>query len=197
MGGTDEPENLIELTVEDHAEAHRRLFEEYGHWQDYLAWQGLCKIIPREELIRRVQSEAAKERIRTKGNPFSGVQTPGNFSINEEFRKHVSALANTPDAIAKKKKTMAERKHQQGSRNSQFGKKWYVEETANDLSTRKMYMHAPKGWITTTEWKDKRKNKNNNAYGRHWYNDGSKNFYLEESDPQVMNLTMGRLMVVN
>ena len=197
MGGTDEPENLIELTVEEHAEAHRKLFAEYGHWQDYVAWQGLAGLITKEELVKQVQSQAAKARIEKYGNPWSGVRTWGNFSINEEFRKHVAVLANAPDAIAKKKKTMAENKHQQGSRNSQFGKKWYVEETANDLTTRKMYMDAPKGWITTTEWKDRRKNKNNNAYGRHWYNDGSKNFYLKESDPQVMNLTRGRLMVVN
>jgi hypothetical protein len=33
-GGTDDPSNLIELTVEQHAEAHRILFEQYGRWQD-------------------------------------------------------------------------------------------------------------------------------------------------------------------
>jgi hypothetical protein len=34
MGGTDDPSNLIELTVEEHAEAHRKLFEQDGCWQD-------------------------------------------------------------------------------------------------------------------------------------------------------------------
>ena len=29
MGGTDDPSNLIELTVEEHAEAHKILFEKY------------------------------------------------------------------------------------------------------------------------------------------------------------------------
>ena len=124
MGGTDDPDNLIELSVEDHAEAHKKLFEEYGHWQDYLAWQGLSKIIPREKLISMVQSEAAKERLRMFGNPWSGVKSVNNFSINEEFRKQVSILANTPEAIAKKKITMAKNKHQQGSNNSQYGTCW-------------------------------------------------------------------------
>jgi hypothetical protein len=128
MGGTDDPSNLIELSVEEHAEAHKKLFEEHGHWQDYLAWQGLSKIIPREELISMVQSEAAKERLRNKGNPFSGIQTPGNFAINEEFRKQVAKLANSPEAIVKKKKTMAERKHQQGSKNSQYGSIWVTHK---------------------------------------------------------------------
>ena len=41
LGGTDDPENLIELTVEEHAEAHRLLFERHGNWQDYCAWMAL------------------------------------------------------------------------------------------------------------------------------------------------------------
>ena len=197
MGGSGDPENLIELTVEEHAEAHRKLFEEYGHWQDYVAWQGLAGLIPKEELVKRIQSEAGKARIEKHGNPFSGVRTWGNFSINEEFRKQVSALANTPEAIAKRKKTMADRGHQQGEKNSSFGKKWFVKETDIDLTNRKMFKDAPEGWITTTEWRDKRKNKTNNAYGRHWYNDGSENFYLKESDPMIEQLVKGRLMAVN
>jgi hypothetical protein len=52
MGGTDEETNLIKLTVDAHAEAHKKLWEEYGHWQDYLAWQGLSKRVGREELIK-------------------------------------------------------------------------------------------------------------------------------------------------
>lgn len=124
MGGTDDPSNLIELSIEEHAEAHRKLFEEHGCWQDYLAWQGLLGLIPREELVKQVQSEAAKARIEKYGNPFSGIRTWGNFAVNEEFRKAVSALANSPEAIAKKKKTYAEREHQQGSNNSQYGTCW-------------------------------------------------------------------------
>lgn len=49
MGGTDEKSNLVELSVEGHAEAHRKLYEEHGNWQDYLAWQGLLKLLTTEE----------------------------------------------------------------------------------------------------------------------------------------------------
>ena len=197
MGGTDNLENLIELTVEEHAEAHRKLFEEHGYWQDYIAWQGLAGLITKEELVKKMQSEAAKARIQQYGNPFSGIRTWGNFSVNDEFRKQVAILANTPEAIAKKKKTMAERKHQQGIKNSQYGSKWCVEENAVDLFSRKQMKVIQEGWITTTEWKDRNKNKSNNAYGRHWYNDGSVNFYLKESDPLIEKLVKGRLMAVN
>ena len=29
-GGTDDPSNLVQLTVEEHAQAHKELFEKYG-----------------------------------------------------------------------------------------------------------------------------------------------------------------------
>ena len=54
MGGTDDPSNLVELTIEEHAEAHRKLFEEPGRWQDELAWKGLAKIIGKQYRISAV-----------------------------------------------------------------------------------------------------------------------------------------------
>ena len=72
MGGTDDPDNLIELTIEEHAESHRKLWEQHGRYQDYYAWQGLSGQIGKEELIREIQSianskpktEETKEKIR-------------------------------------------------------------------------------------------------------------------------------------
>lgn len=40
-GGTDDPDNIAHLTIAEHAEAHRVLFEKYGRWQDKIAWQML------------------------------------------------------------------------------------------------------------------------------------------------------------
>jgi ribosomal protein S27AE len=65
MGGTDEPENLIELTVEEHAEAHRILYEEHGHWQDYCAWQGLSGQISIQDAIKFAQQNASKDWMKT------------------------------------------------------------------------------------------------------------------------------------
>lgn len=61
LGGTDEESNLIELTVEEHAEAHRILYEKYGRWEDKLAWQGLAGLINKEEIISQVLSQAASK----------------------------------------------------------------------------------------------------------------------------------------
>ena len=60
MGGNDDKNNFIELTIEKHADAHKKLFEEYGHWQDKVAWLGLAKIITHEEAVKMACSEAGK-----------------------------------------------------------------------------------------------------------------------------------------
>lgn len=49
-GGTDDSSNIVYITVEEHAEAHRILFEQYGRTEDYLAWKGLSG--RKEEFIR-------------------------------------------------------------------------------------------------------------------------------------------------
>jgi hypothetical protein len=67
MGGTDDPSNLVKLTVEEHAEAHRKLWEEHGRWQDKLAWQGLAGLIEGDEIM-----QAIWDARRGSGNPFYG-----------------------------------------------------------------------------------------------------------------------------
>lgn len=61
-GGTDDPENIIELSVKEHADAHRILFEEHGRWQDKLAWEALSGLIGKEEITRRAQSQGQLNR---------------------------------------------------------------------------------------------------------------------------------------
>lgn len=55
MGGSDDPSNLIELTIEEHAEAHRKLWEEHGRWQDKLAWDALRGHIACADVIKAAQ----------------------------------------------------------------------------------------------------------------------------------------------
>ena len=50
MGGTDDPSNIIELSVSDHAEAHRILFENHGKKEDKVAWLGLSSQIGQEKI---------------------------------------------------------------------------------------------------------------------------------------------------
>lgn len=61
VGGSDNPINLVLLTPEEHAEAHKKLYEEYGRWQDYVAWQGLAKLAEKKDLVKIILSEAGKK----------------------------------------------------------------------------------------------------------------------------------------
>ena len=47
----DFPENLIELSVEEHAEAHRILWEGGGRHEDLVAWKSLSEQIGKEEIF--------------------------------------------------------------------------------------------------------------------------------------------------
>lgn len=49
MGGSDDPSNLVELTIEEHAEAHKKLYEKYGYREDYIAWKGLSGLMTSDE----------------------------------------------------------------------------------------------------------------------------------------------------
>lgn len=57
MGGSDEPDNLIELTVEEHALAHKTLYETYGRIQDKIAWLMLSGRTTEGERLRKVLSK--------------------------------------------------------------------------------------------------------------------------------------------
>lgn len=60
MGGTDDTSNLELLTVEEHAEAHRVLYETYGKHQDYIAWKGLSAQIGKDEIMKELKSLGGK-----------------------------------------------------------------------------------------------------------------------------------------
>ncbi len=49
MGGTDDADNLVELSIEEHAKAHLKLFEEYGNKFDYIAYMALSNQISNAE----------------------------------------------------------------------------------------------------------------------------------------------------
>lgn len=55
MGGTDDPSNLVKLTIEEHAEAHKKLWETHGLWQDNIAWKALSGQISNSEATKLSQ----------------------------------------------------------------------------------------------------------------------------------------------
>ena len=55
MGGLDTPANIARVTIKEHANLHKQLWEEFGHWQDELAWKGLSKMIGKDEILKTIQ----------------------------------------------------------------------------------------------------------------------------------------------
>jgi len=84
MGGGDEPKNITELSIEEHALEHKKLYEEFGKKEDYIAWKGLEGSIGLEEIISLKCSIGGKK----------GVETLKELKIcsffNEELRTIVS-----------------------------------------------------------------------------------------------------------
>lgn len=117
MGGTDHPDNLVEVTVEKHAELHKQLWEDLGHWQDYCAWQALSGQISSDELRRfitrmvwtgRKHSEEAKEKIRKKRKTQTvSDETRLKMSLKRKGKKLSWDLKNhTPEANRKRSLSM-------------------------------------------------------------------------------------------
>jgi hypothetical protein len=51
MGGSDDPSNLVEVTLEQHAELHKQLWNDLGDMRDYVAWKALSGQMSNEEAI--------------------------------------------------------------------------------------------------------------------------------------------------
>jgi NUMOD3 motif len=137
MGGTDDPSNLVELTIEEHAEAHRKLFEQYGHWQDELAWKGLAKMIGKTELISEVIRKTHKGNKYFLGRKHK-ESTKHKMSSWQLGRKLSDAHRNKMSESAKKRGPL---------KNSQFGTMWIHNPELLINKKIKKDTPIPIGWV--------------------------------------------------
>lgn len=95
MGGSNDPSNLVELTIEEHAEAHRKLYEEHNQWQDLVAWKALSGQITSDEIRRlktiltwtgRKHSATTKKKIQE----ARALQKSSGWTWTEEARERKS-----------------------------------------------------------------------------------------------------------
>lgn len=70
IGGSNDPSNLVELTIEDHAIAHKVLYHLWKRKQDLIAWKTLSGQITSEE----ARKQAAALAMSTRDN--SSFRTP-------------------------------------------------------------------------------------------------------------------------
>jgi len=93
MGGSDEPSNLIELSIEEHAIAHMKLFEKYGKIEDKIAWKALSGNNDEFEFERRIMvsqkvKEAHKNGAYDKRN--QSIKGQNNPAKRLDVRKKIS-----------------------------------------------------------------------------------------------------------
>lgn len=74
-GGADEPSNIARLTTEQHAEAHKKLYAEYGRWQDRLAWHGLAGLVGKDDLVREAHQLKGPKVSAAKRSKFASGET--------------------------------------------------------------------------------------------------------------------------
>ena len=89
-GGSDDPSNLVELSVEEHAEAHRILFEQNGAWQDYMAWKCLSGQVKSDDVRRLLTSLAWKGKKHTDETIHKIKTARQKQVITEETRQKMS-----------------------------------------------------------------------------------------------------------
>ena len=123
-GGTDAPENMILLTSEEHAEAHLKLYEEHGRWQDKLAWLGISGRKGREELIQMAQSlggKKNKDKKHTKeaiekmsvaklGKKHPNRKSPPPFTSEAKHNMSEAQMGKKDSLETRKKKSEAQKK---------------------------------------------------------------------------------------
>lgn len=91
MGGTDNPDNIIELTIEEHANAHKLLWEQYGNKEDWLAWKGLLGLISKEEIILKL-AKISGQKGGSAGKNVTGNRNKGGYATWDKHRKSITKL---------------------------------------------------------------------------------------------------------
>ena len=156
MGGSDDPSNIKELTIEEHAEAHKKLYEMYGLEEDRIAWLGLTGLISKSDVMKELYKLGRKKTDQVILEKY-GVTNPGQLSHARESTRirnkklHAEGILKVPDWTGKQHTEESKRKigeknsvHQKGVKNSQYGTFWITNGVENKKLKRDEYI--PEGW---------------------------------------------------
>lgn len=127
MGGTNDPTNLVEVTVTQHAMFHFCNYQLWGNAEDYVAYRGLSGLVNEEEFLAERQKTfgkmgAAKFKEILKTNPQ--LKEEIRLKLSKKWTRKGVEASKTPEARERQKQRFKENGHQQGEKNSQYGKIW-------------------------------------------------------------------------
>ena len=127
-GGTDDPSNLVEVTVTQHAMFHYCNWRLWGEKYDWLAWRGLTGEIGKEELVRQARIEGLK-----KGKKIALAK--GHSESQIKHTKRIQPMGtNAALSVESRQKRLDSFKrigHQKGESNSQYGTMWVTNGETN------------------------------------------------------------------
>lgn len=147
-GGTDDSSNIIELTVEEHAEAHHKLFEEYGRWQDQVAYRMLSGQISSYEAtieaIKRTQTGRKHSEAHNKAKSDFAKQR----KWSDETRKKISE-SNKGRIISDEQKIILSKTHKGkklSEEHKEIMRKTHMGKPKSDEQRKKMSESAKLAW---------------------------------------------------
>jgi hypothetical protein len=104
-GGSDDPSNIVELTVAEHAQAHKELYRKHGRKEDFIAWKGLSGMLGKEDIIAIMSSNPEASRkgglIRAKTQPKNHMSKMGKAAWTKSRDKMLNHLREHNKNIAK------------------------------------------------------------------------------------------------
>lgn len=169
MGGSDDPSNLIELSVEEHAQAHKELYEKYNLMEDKMAWMGLSGQATKKELVlagrklgrRKTDSLLEKKYGKEWRSILSNIaisklkekrKNDKNFNemMLKVFRENVKKASDASLSLKsreKRKQTLSNNNHQKGTKNSNYGKIWIYNPNLKMSKPHPKEKEIPEGWF--------------------------------------------------
>jgi hypothetical protein len=110
MGGTDEPTNIIELSISDHAEAHRLLWEQHGLIGDFVAWK----------MLSGKSEDCENERLRLAKEGFKQFQQSSDYNKwKQKISNSLTGKIQSEESKLKRSNSL-KRCYAQGKRDTWF-----------------------------------------------------------------------------
>ena len=153
MGGTDDPSNLVQVTIEQHANLHKQLWEDLGCEEDRIAWLCLSGQISNAEAILLAIKNAntgkkwTEEQIRVRSELYRGKNNPFYG------KKHTSLTKETISSKNKKREYSNEYKESVRIRTLGHNNPFYGKTHSDEFKRKISSLH--KGRKQTSEHKEK------------------------------------------
>jgi hypothetical protein len=212
MGGTDIAENLVEVTVTQHAMYHFCNYQLWGNEEDKIAWCALSGQISFDEaslqaiklggkrgsqkLKEKLQNPDCLKEYKEKCKKAYHNSPHKEKMINNAKQNQPKAVeaAKEPQAIEKRKEKLKQIKHQQGEKNSQYGTMWITNGTKESSYRIKKGEQIPEGFRPGVVFCNTyAKGKDSSTYGRIWITNGTKNKMIPKECPIPEGYRKGRV----